>query len=88
MDGTTDLEQLLLAATLGRVLYSRNIRDFRRLHVELSTTGTVHAGLILAVAGFSVGERLRRVVRIFDRLSAEEIANTEQFLSRWGDDQS
>ena len=35
MDGTTDLEQLLLATSLGRVLYSRNIRDFRRLHVEL-----------------------------------------------------
>jgi hypothetical protein len=88
MDGTTDLEQLLLATSLGRVLYSRNIRDFRRLHVELSTAGNAHSGLIFGVAGFSVGERLRRVLRIFDRLSAEDITNTEQFLSQWGDDQS
>lgn len=88
MDGTTDLEQLLFATSLGRVLYSRNVRDFRRLHVELATGGTAHAGLILGTAGLSVGERLRRLLRIFNRFSAEDIANTEQFLSQWTEERS
>lgn len=86
MDGKADEEQLLFAASLGRALYSRNIRDFRRLHVEYTGAGIAHSGLIFGIAGLSPGERTRRVLRILERFSAEDMANTEQFISQWGDD--
>lgn len=86
MDGQADSEQLLFATSLGRVLYSRNIRDFRRLHIEYAGAGIAHAGLIFGISGLSPGERTRRVLRILERFSAAQLADSEQFLSHWGED--
>ena len=80
----SDLEQLSYATREERVLYSFNVGDFCRLHTRLLAEGNGHAGLILAQQGrFSVGDQLRRLLRIVATLAPEEIRNRLEFLGAW-----
>ncbi len=81
----SDEEQLAFAADLGCVLYTFNIPDFHRLHVDWAATGRQHAGIILAPQQrFSVGEQLRRVLRLRASMSAGDMKSRAEFLSNWG----
>ena len=61
----SDEEQLIFATERGCVLYTFNVSDFYRLHTEWLATGREHAGVILAPQQrFSVGEQLRRILRL------------------------
>ncbi|SPF53991.1 conserved hypothetical protein [Candidatus Sulfopaludibacter sp. SbA4] len=60
-----DEEQLAFATECGCVLYTFNVSDFYRLHTEWAGAGREHAGMILAPQQrFSVGEQLRRLLRL------------------------
>jgi hypothetical protein len=83
--GSTDEEQFLFAARRGCVLYTFNISDFYALHARWLGTGRHHSGLILAPQQrFSVGEQLRRILRLRAAKSAETMHDRAEFLSRWG----
>jgi hypothetical protein len=46
--------------------------------------GESHAGIILAVQQrYSVGEQMRRLLRLIDTLTAEEMRDRIEFLSAW-----
>ncbi|HQI77362.1 MAG TPA: DUF5615 family PIN-like protein [Candidatus Latescibacteria bacterium] len=80
----TDEQQLAFATAQGRVLYSHNVGDFCRLHAQWLSHGQSHAGILLAhQEQFSVGERMRRILRMADCLSAEEMRNRLEFLTDW-----
>ena len=65
LTGASDSEQLALAMRRGYVLYTHNISDFYAFHTEQMKSGGTHAGIIPAHQGrFSVGEQLRRIVRL------------------------
>lgn len=84
MNGREDYEQLEYATALGRVIYSYNARDFYRLHTEYLTHGKQHAGIILAPQQqYSVGEQMRRLLKLIRAKSAEEMQNQVEFLGRW-----
>jgi hypothetical protein len=79
-----DEEHLLLATTQGRALYSFNVRDFYRLHTEFLAQGRAHAGIILAKQQrYSVGEQMRRLLKLMATKSAEEMRDHVEFLSDW-----
>jgi hypothetical protein len=81
----TDERQLEHAATEGRTLYSYNIRDFIVLHYQYLADAKQHAGIILCEQErYSVGEQMRRVVRLAENLSAEQMHGRLEFLSTWG----
>ena len=85
MLGSTDLEQLDWATAHGRVLYSFNIRDFFRLHSDFLEQGNSHAGMILAQQqSYSIGEQMRRLLKLVAVRSAEEMIDQVEFLSGWG----
>ncbi len=85
MLGRTDEEQLDWAATHNRALYSFNVKHFYRLHTEFLAQGKEHAGIILAQQQhYSIGEQMRRLLRLIGARSAEEIRNRVEFLSSWG----
>jgi Domain of unknown function (DUF5615) len=70
--GKTDEEQLLFASTRGCVLYTFNVSDFYALHANWLGIARHHAGLILSPQQrFSVGEQLRRILRLRAGRSAE-----------------
>ncbi len=72
------------AAAQTRVIYSYNVGNFCRLHAQWLTESKSHAGIILAKQKqFSVGAQMRRLVRIVNALSAEEMENRLEFLSGW-----
>jgi len=81
--GRTDEEQLTWAALHGRVLYSFNRGHFYRLHTIWLNENRRHSGIILALQGLSVGEQMRRLLRLISALSAEEMENRIEFLSAW-----
>jgi hypothetical protein len=81
----SDEEQLAFASKRGCVLYTFNISDFHRLHTQWVGTGQEHAGMILAPQQrFSIGEQLRRILRIRAAMSAESMRNHVEFLANWG----
>lgn len=80
-----DLKQLEHATAEGRVLYTYNVGDFHSLHARLLADGKDHAGIILAPQQrYTVGEQMRRVLRMNRELSAEQMRNRAEFLSAWG----
>jgi hypothetical protein len=81
----TDEEQLAFATEHGSVLYTFNVSDFHRLHKKLTSDGNEHGGMILAPQQrYSVGEQLRRILRLRARMTAASIRNQAEFLSNWG----
>lgn len=76
-----DADHLTYATGRGRVLYSFNVADYCRLQAK----GQAHAGLILAQQQrYSVGEQMRRLLRLVGAKSTEDMVNRVEFLSRWG----
>jgi len=80
--GMNDDDQLNFATTSGRVLFTHNKGDFAKLHKTYSTQGKVHAGIVISDQ-LSVGELLKRFMRLWFRLSAEQMKSRLEFLSNW-----
>jgi hypothetical protein len=79
-----DEEQLKRAVSTGRVLYTFNISDYSRLHKEWLASGRSHTGLILGPQQwYTVGEQMKRILRIIGSLSAEEMKDRLEYLSNW-----
>jgi hypothetical protein len=55
-----------------------------RLYSNLMRAGQSHAGIILAAQQrYSVGEQMRRLLRLISALTTEEMRNRIEFLSAW-----
>lgn len=79
-----DQEQLAFATQRGCVLYTFNVSDFYRLHTQWVRAGREHAGMILAPQQrFSVGEQLRRILRLRATTTAARMRNQVEFLGNW-----
>jgi len=82
--GRTDEEQLEHASKHQCVLYTFNLSDFYALHTRWLAGARHHAGLILAPQQrFSLGEQLRRILRLRAAKSAEAMRDRAEFLSMW-----
>jgi len=80
-----DEDHLEFAANANRTLYSFNVGDFYHLHGKFVAEDRDHAGLILCrQQQFTVGEQLRRLLRLIAKVAAEEMKNRVEFLSAWG----
>lgn len=81
-----DDDHLAYATVLGRVLYSFNRSDLLPPPHATATAGTLAYRNILArQQHYSVGEQMRRLLRLIYTRSAEEMNNQVEFLNRWGD---
>jgi Domain of unknown function (DUF5615) len=80
----SDSSQLAFAASVERTVYTYNVGDFMALHSEYLSREKTHSGIIIGEQGrFSIGEEMRRLLRIVEAKSAEEMQNTIEFLSNW-----
>lgn len=81
-----DEDHLAFATAQGRVLCSFNVGDFYRLHTRSIAQHQSHTGIVLArQQQYSVGEYMRRLLRLRAHLTAEEMHNRVEFLSAWGE---
>jgi len=79
-----DVEHLDYATKQGRILCTSNVGDFYRLHTDYIGRDKPHAGIILMRQHhYSVGEQMRRLLRLIASRSAEEMENWVEFLSAW-----
>jgi hypothetical protein len=85
MQHRLDEEHLDFATAQGRVLYSFNVGDFSNLHIEYIVSNKSHAGIIIGQQQrYSVGEQMRRLMRIVNARTAEQMVDQLEFLSNWG----
>ena len=81
----SDAEHLDYATAQGRVLYTFNVGDFYHLHTSYLAQGKSHAGIILVrQQSYSVGEQMRRLLKLMAAKSAEEMRDSVEFLHAWG----
>jgi hypothetical protein len=81
---TPDVKHLEYASLHGRTLYSFNVSDFIALHASWAAAGQQHAGIIFGQQQrYSVGEQMRRLVRLIQMRSAENMRDKVEFLSVW-----
>jgi hypothetical protein len=79
---TPDAKHLEYASLNGRTLYSFNVGHYMALHTNYLSAGQNHAGLILSQQQrYSVGEQMRRLVRLVHMRSAESMRNRVEFLA-------
>jgi len=80
----SDQEQLDFTTVRGYVLYSFNIGDFYHLHTIYLTENKPHAGIILASQQrYTVGQQMRKLLKLTMTLSAQEMQNRLEFLNNW-----
>ena len=79
-----DRLHLEYATGQGRALYSFNRGDYFRLHTQYLSQGESHAGIILSrQQDYSVGEQMRRLLKLLASVSAENMRDRIEFLSAW-----
>jgi uncharacterized protein with PIN domain len=79
----SDDAQLLLAAQHQRALYTFNVGDFCQLHNIYIAEGHTHAGIIISLQDYSIGEQMRRVLKLIATKSAAEMVGQLVFLSAY-----
>ena len=80
MASATDEQQLVIATSQGRAIYSHNVGDFCRLHREFLVQSRQHAGIILiSRQRISIGEKLRRLLRLIATITAEDMSGRLEF---------
>jgi predicted nuclease of predicted toxin-antitoxin system len=79
-----DAEHLDYATQEERVLCTFNVGDFYRLHTAYLAQESPHAGMILMPQQrYSVGEQMRRLLKLIASTSADAMKNRVEFLSAW-----
>ena len=79
-----DEDHLTAAAAAGRALLAYNTADYCALHQRWMSLRRNHAGIIVAPQQqYSVGEELRRIMRLISRCPTEQMKNRLEFLSSW-----
>ena len=81
----SDADHLAYATKHARVLFSYNRGDFLKLHTQYLAEEKSHAGIILArQQQYSVGELMRRILKLMANKSAEDMKDRVEFLNIWG----
>jgi Domain of unknown function (DUF5615) len=82
-----DEAHLEFATAQGRVLCSFNVGDFQKLHTSYLAQHKLHTGIVLArQQQYSVGEYIRRLLKLMAHLTVEEMQNRVEFLGAWGEE--
>ena len=82
--GLTDLEQIEYATSEGRIICTGNVGDFFQLHTDFLTNDKEHSGIIIIQRqGLSIGEQLRRLLRLIKSKDVDSMRNNLEFLSNW-----
>lgn len=81
MVGSDDAAQLDFANEQGRVIFTFNVADFCRLDAEYQSSGSQHAGIVVAHRRkLSLGEQVHGLARLTSTVPAEAIVAQLVFL--------
>lgn len=77
-----DIEQIVYATKENRTIFTHNKKDFRLIHNEYLSARREHAGIILSDQ-LPTGTILKRFMKLWFSLDAENMKNRVEFLSNW-----
>jgi hypothetical protein len=77
-----DATQLAFAVSQSRTIFTFNRGDFVQLHADYLSHNRAHAGIIVSDQ-LAIGTVIRRLLRLLDARSAQEMRNWLEFLSSW-----
>lgn len=80
--GLSDKEQLNFAIREGRILFTFNVKDFAKIHLEYATKGLNHKGIILSKQ-MPVGMVIKALIKIILSKTEKEIENNLIWLSEF-----
>lgn len=81
MNERDDIDQLEYATQQQRVIYTFNVGHFCKLHKDYLAQGKSHAGIIVVYRQrYSVGEQIRRLLKLMRTKSAEDMIDVLSFL--------
>jgi hypothetical protein len=80
--GEADDVHLQYATEHGWVIFTFNRGDFFHLHTQWLRNNKHHAGIIVSDQ-VGIGVILRRLLRLIDQKSADEMTDWLEFLSNW-----
>jgi hypothetical protein len=79
-----DDEHLTAASASGRTPFTHYTTDYCILHQSWMRQSRAHAGIIVAPQQlYSVGEELRRIMRLISERTSEEMLGRLEFISGW-----
>jgi hypothetical protein len=79
-----DADHLDFSTQQQRVLLTCNVGDFCRLHAEFVASQQAHAGIIcMQQQTASIGDTLRRLLRLLNTVTSDEMNNRLEFLTNW-----
>jgi hypothetical protein len=81
--GQADDVHLQYATEQGRVIFTFNRGDFFRLHTEWLSGDQHHSGIVVSNQ-VETGVAMRRLLRLIDAKSADDMRDWLEFLSNWG----
>ena len=80
--GKSDESQFDWASNENRALFTFNVGHFADLHTMRLTEGRHHAGIIVS-SQRPIGDVIRRLLHLANRLDAESMRDRLEFLSDW-----
>jgi hypothetical protein len=80
--GIPDTEQLVFSVSQQRTIFTFNRGDFVQLHTEYLSNEQNHSGIIVSDQ-LEIGVVARRLLKLLDARSAEDMRNWLEFLSNW-----
>jgi len=80
--GLTDAQQLDFAHSQGRLLFTHNVADFTKLHVEFLRKGREHSGILLA-RQLPIGFIVTAMLKFLSSSKAKDVRNQVVWLSEW-----
>lgn len=80
--GIPDPEQLAFASAHDRTVFTFNRGDFIQLHIQYLHQNRSHAGIIVSDQ-LEIRIVIRRLLKLLNARSAEDMRNWLEFLSNW-----
>ena len=77
-----DAQQLAFATSRGRTIFSFNRGDFVHLHTQYLRHDRFHAGIVVSDQ-LEIGVIIRRLLRLLDARSTEDMHRWLEFLRCW-----
>jgi hypothetical protein len=81
MKQASDEAQLEYAARMGYALVTYNVEHFAPLHARHLQKGWEHSGIVLIPKRWGASEVLRRLLKLLDAVTADEMCNSVKWLS-------
>ncbi len=78
--GQSDQAQLSYATLHQRAIFTHNRMDFEALHVDCLHEKRAHAGILIANRRASDLELARRIMKLLDTFTADEVVNQLLYL--------